>query len=417
MLKLGTAKRCITPPAPVRMCGYATRTETFEAVKEDIWVRVHHLHDSNIQLTIVYADLLWWNTDFIVRIRAELEKALGIPANSVLFVASHNHSGPGTGNCFTPLLETGDTAYSDFLAHQVIEAIKAAQSDVEQVTVRRFGTQCAMNVYRRVQTKNGIQMWPNYSVPADNHLTVLGFYRLNKSLKGTMIHYPCHANLSNENFIQPDYPGITLRMLDETFSNSLSVFLQGCTADLRPNSVLGNRFIPCDYARVLVFAQNFFEICRDLLAEDGVQLESALDISKLSVKLPLEQNFDRDSVNNALKASDEAIRQWAEKILEKDLRPYETMEITRVVLAGQTLFTFNAEVSQFYAAYARTICPGAICVGYANGMIGYIPTSVQIGEGGYEPKDSTTYFALAGSFSPKIEELIHKAMDNLMKLK
>lgn len=40
-MELGTAKRVITPPRPVRLAGYATRTTPFDSVLEDIYVRVH----------------------------------------------------------------------------------------------------------------------------------------------------------------------------------------------------------------------------------------------------------------------------------------------------------------------------------------------------------------------------------------
>ncbi|MEG1407611.1 MAG: alkaline ceramidase, partial [Ruthenibacterium sp.] len=78
-----------------------------------------------------------------------------------------------------------------------------------------------------------------------------------------------------------------------------------------------------------------------------------------------------------------------------------------------TLYTFNAEVSQYYAAYARCLVPGAVCAGYTNGMIGYVSTAEQIEQGGYEPCDSALYFALAGRYSAKIEALIHGALNTL----
>ena len=53
-------------------------------------------------------------------------------------------------------------------------------------------------------------MCPNYYVAADTTLTIIGYYRENGTLKGTLIHYPCHANLSDQNVLQPDYPGIAL---------------------------------------------------------------------------------------------------------------------------------------------------------------------------------------------------------------
>lgn len=45
-MQLGAAKLTITPQTPVRLCGYATRTITFEQVKEDLFLRIQlHQHE------------------------------------------------------------------------------------------------------------------------------------------------------------------------------------------------------------------------------------------------------------------------------------------------------------------------------------------------------------------------------------
>lgn len=77
-------------------------------------------------------------------------------------------------------------------------------------------------------------MCPNYYVAADTTLTIIGYYRENGTLKGTLIHYPCHANLSDQNVLQPDYPGIALRLMDEQYPESISMFFR----DVRPISGL-----------------------------------------------------------------------------------------------------------------------------------------------------------------------------------
>ena len=57
-MELGTAKRAITPPRPVRLAGYATRTTPFDSVLEDIYVRVHDYRCGSDRAVLVYGDLL-----------------------------------------------------------------------------------------------------------------------------------------------------------------------------------------------------------------------------------------------------------------------------------------------------------------------------------------------------------------------
>ncbi len=413
VLQLGTAKLCITPCIPVRLCGYASRSRCFDSVDEDIFARVAYFARGKARLCLFSADLIWWNSEFVERMRPALARALGIPAEAVLLTATHNHSGPGTGNTHTPLLESADAGYTELLAQRLLQAAREAADDLQPVSAKRFNGTCAMNVYRRVQTEAGVQMQPNYAVPADHTLTALGFYRADGSLKSAIFHYPCHANLSDGNTVQPDYPGIAMRLLEAENPGCTSLFLQGCTGDLRPNSVLGARFIPCDYPRVQRFAADFAACCAALLKTKGNPLDGALAVYGMQLRLPLVQRFTLADVREMQGSPDEAHRQWACRVLEKELRPYETLALTRVQLAGVPLYFFGAEVVQSYAEFARGLAPGALCAGYTNGMIGYLADAAQIAAGGYEPEGSALYFALAGTYPPAIEALIQGALRTL----
>ncbi|QTQ11648.1 alkaline ceramidase [Treponema parvum] len=414
MIRLGIAKLMISPDIPLRLCGYASRTENFTCVTEDIFLRVHYWRTDTCRVVIVYADLLWWNPDFIDVARPMLERKLGITEDEVLFTASHNHSGPGTGCAFTPLLETASESYVEFLLQKVLDGIAEAERDLEEVSIRRFNGECAMNVYRRKKTEEGIQMLPNYEVPSDTNLTIFEFAKKSSGKpKGFAVHYACHNNLSAGNSVHPDYAGVVLRRFDEAYPKSVSIFLQGCTADLRPNSVLGNRFTSIDFEKVMVFADDFFKVCKDILKKQSSPVKEYLKLRKTRIKLPLVQDFSKDEVASlALKAEDESGREWAKKAIEKNFRDYETLEITRVDFGSSPVYFFNAEMSQQYASAVRQRDKNGLCVCYTNGMIGYLCTEKQIAEGGYEPQGSALYFALCGTYSLKTENLINKALDN-----
>lgn len=413
-MELGTARRSITPLRPVRLAGYATRTAPFEGVLEDICVRVHDYRCGNERAILVYADLLWWNSEFIADARPRLAAALGVQEEQILFTASHNHSGPGTGGNFTPLLETVDPEYTQYLYEQVEAAARSAAQNAEPVQGTVYRGSCALNVYRRVHTADGIAMRPNYQVPADHTLTMVRLARADGTVKGLLAHYPCHANLANGNAVHPDYPGAALRMLDQAFPGSVGLFLQGCTADLRPNSVLGEVFVPQSYDGVQNFARQFAEHCEALLRTEGEALGTALLTKRTTLPLMLDQTGLAQSVEQA-QSGDEAHRQWAEVIARKQYRDHELLELSRLDLGGLTIFFLNAEVAQKYAAVARELVPGALTAGYCNGMIGYLATARQIGHGGYEPAGSALYFALAGTYAPAIETTITDGLRTLAK--
>ena len=411
-MKLGTAKNVITPEIPVRMCGYATRTGAFDGVVEDIYVRVHAYEEDGRRAVFCYADLIWFNNDVIPMFRKALREN-GIDENSVVFFTSHNHSGPGTGRSFTALLETCDDAYREFLIGKVVETVRSAISNLEDVDLYYAASELDLVVNRRKMIDGAIAMVPNYEAPADRNITVIKALRKDGSVKGMLVHYACHANLSNENQIHGDYPGAALRMLDETYEGSVNVFLQGCTGDMRPNSTIGNVFCPATRERIIRFATIFKDKVVKM-AEGGMRHLSD-DVSvpyQLSFELPLDQEGVREKAENA-SSMDLATQQWAECVRAKDFRPYETMVLTRVVLGGIPMLFYNAEVVQSYAAKARDFDRNALSIGYSNGMIGYISNAKQIEEGGYEPCGSALYFSLAGTYKRDIERII---VDNIGKM-
>lgn len=415
-MKMGTAKRCITPQTPLRLCGFAFRKGNFSRVAEDIYVRVHFFEHCGSSIVFIYGDLIAWSNDFVAEARQIIKNELHLNSNQVYFTASHNHSGPPSGSSITRAVETPNPAYRSFLMQEVLLAVKQAKANFEDITIYRYDGECEMNVYRRYPEAKGVQMRPNYDIKPDRSLTITAFYRADGSLKGSFIHYACHANLAGLNVLHPDYPGIALRMMDERHLGSISLFLQGCTGDLRPNSVLGEVFRRCDYAAVVQYAKQFCEACEVLLDKKGSLLEPVMHSEQMLCRLPLTSSITRAEAQALLKSTIAIEKDWAKKVLEKNMASFEELELGLIFFAkGLIFFTLNAEVSQDYAAFARELSKNALCIGYTNGMIGYICTAEQIQNGGYEPSESALYFALNGTYPTETEQTIQNAMKTLLQ--
>lgn len=407
----GTSKKVVTPPVPLRLAGYASRKECFQKVEEDIYVRVHVQRTAEAQLIFIYGDFLWWNTQFTDIARAKLKKELGIGCDSLFFVASHNHSGPGTGNSFIPQLEQAEESYRNFLLGKVVEAVKEAMEVLDEVTLWRFDGNSNLNVFRRRKLGDNIEMRPDFQVPSDTHLTILGFLNADGDMKGLVAHYPCHANLSGQNVLHPDYPGIALRLLDQAYPGCVSMFWQGCTGDLRPRNILGDHFAEGDYDKAQLFAGDFVEDCKRTLSRSGRKVSEKLSIHSREILLPLENRKSDEELRACLGSQDEVQRAWAMKVLEKGNPAFEILRMKYVKYGeGLAVYFFGAEMSQEYALWARRQDPSAVCTAYTDGMTGYICTAQQILEGGYEPKGSAKYFALGGTFPPEVEKLIKDKM-------
>lgn len=407
-LLLGVSKVCVTPSSPLRLCGFASRQTEFDAVAEDIFIRAYALRQDTT-LLFLYGDFLAWGGQTVAKLRHMLHRQYGIDQQNIHFFASHNHSGPPTGGSVTHIVELPNPAYAQQITQAAQRAAALALEDMEPVTMERYDGNCRLNIYRRKSVDGEIKMVPNPEVPADTALTLAAF-RSGKGLKGLLIHYTCHANVAGANTLHPDYPGIALGMLDEQLGCT-SLFLQGCCGDLRPNCVVGEEFMHCDYQQAKQFAQQFARHCIRLLGTCPRPVEPALSCRQFFAQLPLTDTRSLQQVSQQLDSPDPLARDWALRVCEKDFRCAETLEVDCIRLGAQlTLVTLSGEAVQAYGQYARQLAPGALCVAYANGMIGYLCTAQQIAHGGYEPKESAVYFGINGTFPPETEARIKKAM-------
>jgi len=397
------------------MAGYGFRTKPCESISEDIYVRVHVHRCGEKTLVYIYADLAEWDNLVVSSARRMMLDKYGLKEDDLVFMASHTHCGPVVGHDSLLNNETQeDPAYTAFVLEQTVNAVGLALQELVPVTMTRYNGVCRQNVFRRIYENGQVIMAPNYDVPADRNLTVLVLRDGENNVRGIMVHYPCHANLAKGYSIHGDYPGAALRLLDEAYPGSLAIFMQGCTGDLRPNSVCGDSFVPASYEEVVGFAQRFVDTCRNTMEGRGIPVGETLRVMTEKVALPLENTRTDAELQNLVEKGGDFDRLWAAKVLERGNHAFEVLELNLIRYgAGLSIYTLNGEVVQSYARYARMLDRDAISVAYANGMIGYLPSAQEIVEGGYEPKESAPYFGLAGTYTTEIDRMIRSAMEKL----
>lgn len=275
-LLAGAAKEDITPTMPLRLAGFGDRQGNYQQVLEPLYVRCLYLKQGEVSVALLSADILWWGSDLTERVQREAEQRYGLLPQSVLLSATHNHSGPPTDHHVLEQLETYSPEYADYLFEKAVAVIGQAMDKAQPARLIKWKGQCALNVNRRLLVKGKIEMMPNYLGPQDRNVTLLRVESVDGQVIAQMHHYACHATVSAENNVQPEYPGIANRLLDEMFPGSVNLFWQGATADLRPNIVLGDQFLKLGYKESQFFAQRYVAHLLEALESPGEQLDADL---------------------------------------------------------------------------------------------------------------------------------------------
>src|SRR5689334_15748814 len=93
---IGTGARNITPNVGCQMAGFDARKGVAEGVHDELFSRALVIDDGSTTAALVSVELLGIDCMLAARVRAEIEKRTGIPAQNVVLAATHTHCGPTT---------------------------------------------------------------------------------------------------------------------------------------------------------------------------------------------------------------------------------------------------------------------------------------------------------------------------------
>jgi hypothetical protein len=419
VLLLGVDKTKITPQHRIYLAGYADREDVFEEVIHDLYVRTFYFRQGNIDKLIVQGDLIWWGTDFIDNIRKVVKKKFGIDKSDVIFSATHTHSGPQTSYLFTDSLGIADAKYLSFLEQQVIKSIKNAKCNLEEVNIQIGRGKSYLGINRRRKVNRKIEMLPNRFGIIDDDVNILVFNALKKEkVKGMLVNYACHANVTGDNNVSSDYPGVAMEVLEKDFiQDGVAIFLQGFAGNIRPALMVGEKFFRGSEREVVQIAEMFVEDIKRILNGNLKNIEPSLYSNVLNINLQFSEVVSIEQLQK-LKNNSGIEGEWSRYLIahQDNLKQENVLEIFRLDLSKDCcIIALNGEVVVDYGLFLKEQFGDKIfAVGYTNGMIGYIPTAQQIKEGGYESQDSIYYFALPSRYSKVIEKQIKDGLVAIM---
>ncbi|MCG2671601.1 hypothetical protein ACFPFP_32195 [Bradyrhizobium sp. GCM10023182] len=406
-------RRDITPrDRPVRLAGHPSRTAPIADILDAIEVGAILFEGPGRRVLLLSFDLLQVGTELQDLIIGKLTKR-GFGRDEIVLQATHTHSAPATDKACAPLgipdeqyvAELGDVV--DDLVRQILgqEPTQVAFEIIEgplrhSINRRRywpFPTIGRMHGFNLTS----IAFSPNPKGPKNELATVVLMRDLRDDQPIALLwHYTCHPTaVIPTNAISADFPGKVRERLRERLGPIPCLFLTGFCGNIRPNIVPAPRAIPLrerlqQLARIAFFGNLFPSPSADDWRRWSESLASELDEI---AQQPAARTFNPQQLRIGSASVPLSTffhgKAPAKPLCVQVLGFDDALEI--VAISAEPSVEWEAEIGN-----ALPKPPGCIRLhaGYLGSLCGYLPTTAQVPEGGYEVEGFQSLFGFAGHF-------------------
>jgi hypothetical protein len=248
-----------------------------------------------------------------------------------------------------------------------------------------------------------------------------------------LFRYTCHPTvLSSKIFqISADYPGVAQRVVESAYPGATAFFVQGCCGDVRPAIYRGDKFLGGTFGDVermgRLLAAGVIRAAEQSAPVRGSGLDGRIRTLTLpfdSSMTPTRRNLDtlhrKYTRENKEWAGMGYVRKWTafwRKQLAAGRRPQTgmPMDVHFIRIGEVTILGFGSEVMTEYGPWIRERVGGKLIVaGYANGVIGYLPTREALSQGGYEAVFHL-FDNYPAPFAPEVQEMVIRAAEEIVK--
>lgn len=265
-LYCGAARRIITPPEELWPNLRGNIGAEFNAVLDDLYVRVIALGDGKERsLIICFESGCPCNDQLFEQIRQEYQ----IPPERVMLLQTHVHAAPMMNGAVNPNVtnprkhvnnfgeypeevQKATLQYADFLIKQMFSSIDEAISAMEPARMGHAQGESLINVCRNQcytspdGTDQKYSLGSDPAVPVDHTLFVIRFERLDGTPIAFFINYPVHncvmvfnrCGKDGKGAISSDISGRACRYLENAEQGCVALWTSGAAGDVNP--IFGN---------------------------------------------------------------------------------------------------------------------------------------------------------------------------------
>ena len=409
-LRAGFAEVDITPPLGTRKIGWL-KNIVADTILDPLCARVAVLESEGQSLAFVQLDTLsvrWTQTNAI---RHKVAAAFGFPAGRIMVAATHNHAGPAIANCGEV---SRDDAYIAELEKRVVSAFGQALDAIQEAEVG-FGSCSEFGVAhnRRVVMRNGtVRTHGTFADsnalyvegPIDSEVAVLAARGKDGRILGSIVNFACHpTHHGGGTAFSAGYPGVLAKTMKERDAG-VTLFLNGACGNIHTaNPAAGGADMSMEEV-----GRRLADDVSDVLSRMDFRKALRLESRSRTISLPYREPTEAEIRGTTFGAQrfvdtgiyDRTMPDLVRRIRERGSQPAEVQVhfvdgYAFVSLPCECFVELGLRIKQ--GAYPRH----ALVVGYANGMVGYVPHREAFARGGYE-----TTFTQSSRMAPEAGGLL-----------
>jgi len=408
-LRAGFAEVDITPPVGTHKIGWIVDLVSTE-VLDPLFARAAIFESGGERIAFIQLDTLCVRWTTAMEMRRRIEQACGFPGCNIMVAATHNHAGPAVANCGDVRRDDG---YVETLVSKVVSTFRQAAEDMRAAQVG-FGSCFEFNLSRnrRVVMRDGtVQTHGKFNSPLalcfegpiDPEVAVAAVRDADGRLLGALVNFACHpTHHGGSGELSAGFPGALAREM-KSRGCPVTLYLNGACGNIHDaDPATGGRKTKEELGAAL--AADVEKTLPGMQWRSEVKLAAASRTVRLPFRRPTQEEI-KGTIRGAQRfvdpaAYDRAIPRVLERMRRMGTQPAE------VQVLRMDEYAYAAVPAEYFVQLGLRIkeqaSPAhALVVGYANGMVGYVPHREAFERGGYE-----TTFGCGSRLAPEAGEML-----------
>ncbi len=375
----------ITPPLGIEMGGFHRKPgneRRIKGIRQPAATRALVLRFGETEVAICSLDMLAVSKEVSARIREQVAKQVGIPADNVRVCTTHTHSMPTL--CFLRQWGRVPEDYMATVEKKTVEAVRLAKADLAPAEVALGKSRAKGGNHNR--TTKTFKTDEHFGKDSDDNerwldttVHALLFHRPGGKRTLLWYHFSAHSVCYADELAGPDWPGEVADLVRKNEKLEAS-FLQGHIGDVNPGDGRDWR------GEIKQTVQAIYPALQQAIqAAKPVKIDR-LQTVRREVRVPLDIALFREWLARYEKnpagcsggewVDAEFAADWYRGNAKRALTETHLPTTASAIVLGPIGMAFHpAELYSFYGLAIRRDSPFAdtLVVGYADDMIGYLP--------------------------------------------